>query len=310
MQKDLLSAARWYLVAVVATITALNVRLALNPILGNGAPLLIFILAVVVSAFAGGFLPGLAATALSAAAGTYYFLRVDGALPASEVVRLTIFLVAGGVISYMSGRWKACHARALGAQEALRQSKEQAEAALQEVMFYKAALDEHAIVATTDPRGRITYANEKFCAISGYSEQELLGQDHRIVNSGHHPKSYFADMYRTITGGETWHGDIKNRAKDGSFYWVHTTIVPLKAADGRVEKYIAIRAEITDLKRAEEELRRLHAELERRVEERTAELETANTALEVANAALQAEVAERARAERALREGEERLRQA
>ena len=303
MQKDLPSAARWYLVAVVAPITALNIRLALNPILGNDAPLLIFILAIVVTAYAGGFLPGLVATALSAAAGTYYFLRVDGGLPASEAIRLTIFVSEGLVISYMSGRWRACHGRALRAQEALRQSKEQAEAALQEVMFYKAALDEHAIVATTDPRGRISYANEKFCAISGYSERELLGQDHRIVNSGHHPKSFFAHMYRTVQAGRAWHGDIKNRAKDGSFYWVHTTIVPLKAADGRIEKYIAIRADISDLKRAEEELRGLHAELERRVEERTAELEAANDAL-------QGEVAERARAEQALREGEERLRQA
>ncbi|MCP5278744.1 MAG: PAS domain-containing protein [Thiobacillus sp.] len=120
---------------------------------------------------------------------------------------------------------------------------------------FKAAIDEHAIVSITDVEGRITYANRKFCEISGYRQEELLGQNHRIVKSGMHPDGYYADMWATISSGHTWTGEICNRARDGRLYWVLATLAPLLDDNGLPYQYIGIRADITERKLHEEELR-------------------------------------------------------
>ncbi|WP_043584394.1 PAS domain S-box protein [Geminisphaera colitermitum] len=116
------------------------------------------------------------------------------------------------------------------------------------------AIDEHAIMAVTDTAGTIRYANKRFCEISGYSWEELIGQNHRILKSGVHPASFYAHLWQTITTGRIWRGAICNRAKDGHPYWVQSTILPLPGPDGKPAGYLALRTDVSRLVKAEQEL--------------------------------------------------------
>ncbi|MES2621084.1 MAG: ATP-binding protein, partial [Bacteroidota bacterium] len=140
---------------------------------------------------------------------------------------------------------------------------------IKELSDFKYALDESSVVAITNHKGIITHANDNFCKISGYSHQELMGQDHRMLNPGYHPKQFFIEMWQTISSGNIWRGEVKNRAKDGSFFWMDTVIVPFVDEQRKPYQYLALRADITHRKEADEQL-----------EERSLQLQAANKELE------------------------------
>jgi PAS domain S-box-containing protein len=169
-------------------------------------------------------------------------VRKDGAHFQADVV-ITALRDGAGELRGFSQVTRDITARK-EAEEALRGS-------LRRMADLKAALDESAIVAITDGQGKITYVNDRFCEISGYYMEELLGQDHRILNSGHHDQEHFEDLWNTIARGEVWRGEIKNHAREGSPYWVDITIVPFLNEAGEPEQYFAICNDITRYKQPE-----------------------------------------------------------
>lgn len=154
----------------------------------------------------------------------------------------------------------ACHSSDITDQKILEESLRRT---IRKFSDYKYALDESAIVSITDNEGIMIHVNDNFCKISKYSRQELLGQDHRLVNSGYHPKSYMRTLWKTISAGKTWRGEIKNRAKDGAFYWVDATIIPFLNDDQGPYQYLAIRNDITQRKLADEQLMLNNAKLQK-----------------------------------------------
>jgi PAS domain S-box-containing protein len=132
-------------------------------------------------------------------------------------------------------------------------TKVQQEVVTNMLKAYRDAIDSNIICSITDKKGIITYANKQFCKVSQYSSSELLGKSHNIINSGYHSKDFFGDMWDTILSGKMWEGDIRNRAKDGTIYWVSTVIIPVVNEEKEIESFLSLRVQITEKKQYEEE---------------------------------------------------------
>lgn len=247
-------APRAYLLAAGLALATIVLRLGLSDWTGGRLFLMLLLLPVLVGSYVGGRGPGLLALAICGIASLLLIIPPHMSLRVERPVDLAQWLVlmlVGTAVCLLVEKLHQARRKDRIVIEQLRTVQEQLSTTIAERSQLKGALDEHAIMAVTDARGRILEVNDKFCDISQYHREELIGRDHRIINSGHHPKSFFREMWATISAGTAWHGEICNRAKDGSLYWVATTIVPFPGPDGKPWRFIAIRADITRRKQAE-----------------------------------------------------------
>jgi PAS domain S-box-containing protein len=183
----------------------------------------------------------------------------------------TVLLSATGIVVSIALAWLVnilgttsvmAQAMAERSTRELAATTELANKAVRDFHALRVTLNDHALISIADRRGKIIEVNSAFCRLSGYTCEELVGQDHRLINSGHHPKSFWVNMWKTISNGKAWRGEVCNRAKDGTLYWVDSAIVPFKNEQGELEKFISIRIDITARKAAEDALRQARVEAE------------------------------------------------